>query len=107
MALHKAYRVSRLAQADIESIYAYTVKTWSGEQADIYYAMIIESFEGLVSGAKIGHTAAIDDYLALPIGSHSIFYRLDGNTVFIARVLHQVMDVERHLGPFSESGQKL
>ena len=99
MALHKAYRVSRLAQADIDVIYAYTVKTWSGAQADTYYAMIISAFEELASGTKIGHSAAIKGYSALRVGSHSIFYRVADETVFIARVLHQAMDVERHLNP--------
>ena len=97
MASPKAYRVSRLAEADIDAIYAYTVKNWSGAQADIYYAMIIDGFEGLVSGTKIGHAAAVDGYFTLRVGSHGIFYRLDDGTIFIARVLHQAMDVERHL----------
>jgi len=99
MPLLKTYRVSRLAEADIADIYAYTVKTWSVAQADIYYTMIISAFDGLVSGTKIGHAAAIDGYSALQIGSHSIFYRVADSTVYIARVLHQAMDVERHLNP--------
>jgi toxin ParE1/3/4 len=99
MALLKAYRVSRLAEADIDAIYAYTVKNWSGTQADTYYGEIIAAFDGLVSGSKIGHIAAVDSYLALRVGSHSVFYRIEEDTVFIARVLHQTMDVERHLNP--------
>ena len=99
MALRKAYRVSRLAEADIDAIYSYTVKNWSGSQADAYYATIIAAFEGLTSGAKIGHAAAIDGYFALRVGSHSVFYRVADDTVFVARVLHQAMDVESHLNP--------
>jgi toxin ParE1/3/4 len=99
MALLKAYRVSRLAEADIDAIYAYTVKTWSGTQADAYYDEIIAAFEGLVSGSKVGHIAAVDGYSALRVGSHSVFYHIEDETVFIARVLHQAMDVERHLKP--------
>ena len=99
MALPKAYRISRLAEADIDAIYAYTVKNWSGTQADIYYAMIIAAFDGLVSGTKIGHAAAVDGYCALRVGSHSIFYRVANDTVYVARVLHQAMDVESHLNP--------
>ena len=99
MALPKTYRVSRLAEADLDAIYGYTVKNWSAAQADTYYAMIIAAFEGLASGTKIGHVAAIESYLALRVGSHSVFYRIADDTVFIARVLHQAMDVERHLNP--------
>lgn len=93
----KTYRVSRLAEADIAEIYAYTVKTWSVAQADNYYATIFAAFEGLVTRAKIGHAAAIDGFSALRVGSHSIFYRVADNTVYVERVLHLAMDVERHL----------
>lgn len=99
MASLSAYRVSRLAEADIDAIYAYTAKNWSGAQADVYYAMIITAFDGLVSGTRMGHAAAIDGYMTLPVGSHSIYYRVHDDTVFIARVLHQAMDAERHLNP--------
>ena len=92
-----AYRVSRLAQADIEGIYDYTVKNWSISQADAYYTEIIAAFEGLVSGTKIGHSSAIEGYQAVSIGTHSIFYRIDNHTLLIVRVLHQAMDVAQHL----------
>lgn len=94
-----AYRVSRLAQADIERIYDHTVKNWSISQADAYFAEIIAAFEGLVSDTKIGHSSAIEGYQAVSIGTHSIFYRIDNHTVLIVLVLHQAMDVARHLDP--------
>jgi toxin ParE1/3/4 len=94
----EGYRVSRLAQADIERIYDYTVKNWSISQADAYYAEIVAAFKGLVSGTKIGHSSAIEGYQAVSIGTHSIFYRIDDRTLLIVCVLHQAMDVARHLG---------
>jgi hypothetical protein len=44
----------RVEKSDIERIYDYTVNSWSISQADAFYAEIIATFEGLVSGAKIG-----------------------------------------------------
>jgi toxin ParE1/3/4 len=95
----EGYRVSRLAQADIEGKYDYTIKNWSISQADAYYAEIIAACEGLVSGTSIGHSSAIEGYQAVSIGTRSIFYRIDDYTLLIVRVLHQAMDVARHFEP--------
>lgn len=94
-----AYRVSLLARADIEGIYDYTVMNWSINQADAYYGEIIAAFEQLVSGTKIGRSSAIEGYQVERIGTHSIFYRIEDRIVLIVRVLHQAMDVARHLEP--------
>jgi toxin ParE1/3/4 len=99
MALPKSYRVSRLARNDISAIYTYTVRTWPGEQANKYQALIMEAFNRLADGTKMGRTAAIEGYLSLRVGSHSIFYREVDSIILIDRVLHQAMDVERHLKP--------
>ncbi|HEX8124932.1 MAG TPA: type II toxin-antitoxin system RelE/ParE family toxin [Allosphingosinicella sp.] len=34
---------------------------------------------------------------SLPAGEHRIYYRFDGETVLVARVLHKAMDEGRHL----------
>lgn len=99
MALHKRYRVSRLAKSDISAIYSYTVQTWSGEQADKYQALIMEALKRLADGSRIGRAAAIEGYLSLRVGSHSILYREVDSIILIDRVLHQAMDVDRHLKP--------
>jgi toxin ParE1/3/4 len=36
-------------------------------------------------------------YLKRQAGSHVLFYRLDGQTVDVVRILHQRMDFGRHL----------
>jgi toxin ParE1/3/4 len=99
MALRKPYRISRLAKNDISAIYTYTMQTWSGEQANKYQALIMEALSRLAEGTKVGRAAAIEDYLSLRVGSHSILYREVDNIILIDRVLHQAMDVERHLSP--------
>ncbi len=99
MGLRKPYRVSRLAKTDITAIYRYTVRTWSGEQADTYQALIMAALKRLADGTGIGRAAAIEGYLSLRVGSHTIFYREVDGIIFIDRVLHQAMDVERHLNP--------
>ena len=51
----------------------------------------------LADGSRIGRAAAIEGYLSLRVGSHSILYREVDSIILIDRVLHQAMDVERHL----------
>lgn len=38
-----------------------------------------------------------EGYFKCPAGSHVIFYRLSGIHLDVIRILHQRMDVERHL----------
>jgi len=41
------YRIRTLAQADLESIWLYTVEQWGVEQADTYLNALIQRFEWL------------------------------------------------------------
>lgn len=92
------YRLSHQAEADLENIFAYTVRTWSIRQANRYLAQIEEALEALASGAKTGRPRPEigTDYLTQGVGSHFIVYRHAGETV-VARILHQSMDLTRHL----------
>jgi toxin ParE1/3/4 len=48
----KPYRLSPLAEADLEEIWFYTLKHWSLEQADIYHHSLVAAFAGLAAGTK-------------------------------------------------------
>ena len=94
----RAYRLSPLAEADLEEIWLYTFKRWSLEQADSYLASIVDAFEGLASGVKTGKSVEVrDGYFKYAVGSHVVFYRLTEDSIDIMRILHQRMDVGRHL----------
>lgn len=91
------YRLSPLAQADLEDIWSYTALRWSPMQAESYHATIIGAFEGLAAGRKQGRSADIRaGYLKYRVGSHVVFYRLSEAGIDIMRVLHERMDVSRH-----------
>ncbi len=88
-----SYKLSPLAQADLEEIWLYTFKEWSREQADTYYAGFVAAFEGLALGEKIGRPVdARDGYFKCAVGSHCVFYRQSASGLEIARILHQRMD---------------
>lgn len=98
MVARRQYRLSPLAEQDLADIWVYTFDKWSPEQADSYHAEIVDAFEGLLSGEKIGRTVDIrDSYLKYAVGSHMIYYRKTDNGIDIMRILHQRMDAARHL----------
>ncbi|WP_063835573.1 type II toxin-antitoxin system RelE/ParE family toxin [Rhizobium lusitanum] len=79
-------------------MWRYTVENRSAKQAEAYHAEIVEAFEGLASGLKIGRRIHIrEGYFKHAIGSHLIYYLLLDAEVAIIRVLHRRMDVSRHL----------
>lgn len=95
------YKISREAQIDIESIWLYTYETWSIEQADRYFNLIIDEIEFLASNPNSGKDFNYirKGYYRSKVKSHFIFYKinLNENEIEIIRILHQQMDVESRL----------
>ena len=94
----ESYRLSRLAEADLANIYAYTVKHWSVHQADSDIITIQTAINGLVEGVKHGRSRSElgTTYLSCNVGSHLIFYR-ETKHILVVRILHASMDLPRHL----------
>lgn len=98
MAESRGYRLYPLAQADLEDIWSYTATQWSAEQAESYHAGIIAAFEGLAAGGKQGRPSDVrEGYLKYAVGAHLVFYRCSKAGIDVVRILHQRMDVTRHL----------
>ncbi len=94
----RPYLLSPLAEADLEDIWLYSVKTWSREQAETYHAGIVAAFEGLASGAKIGRrTEFREGYFQYAVGSHLVFYRETESRLVVIRILHNRMDPAANL----------
>jgi toxin ParE1/3/4 len=97
-ASRKIYRLSPKAEADLEEIWLYTFNNWSLEQADRYHDSLVEAFENLANGNVSGRSVDVrDGYFKYLVGSHVIFYRFAESGLIVVRVLHQRMDVGRHL----------
>lgn len=96
--MSRKYVLSPMAEADLEGIWIYTAQEWSREQAEIYTNEIIDAFEDIAEGKKAGRPALVrEGYLKTLIGRHAIYYKIRGEVIAIIRILHQSMDVERHL----------
>lgn len=67
-------------------------------QAEAYHQEIVEVFEELASGLKVGRRADIrEGYLKYAVGSHVIYYLPRDAEIAVIRILHRRMDVSRHL----------
>jgi toxin ParE1/3/4 len=89
---------SPAAVADIGAIWDYTAETWGVGQADRYVDDIRSACVALANGEWAGRKVdVLDGYLKYPVGRHLIFFRQVGTGIVVIRVLHQSMDVERHL----------
>ncbi|MCC8393159.1 type II toxin-antitoxin system RelE/ParE family toxin [Paraburkholderia sp. MMS20-SJTR3] len=91
-------RLRPLAEADLEEIWLYTFENWSSEQADKYLRDLIVAMELLARGDRIGRVCNVrDGYCQYAVGSHIVFYRMTDAALEVSRILHQRMDVDRHL----------
>ena len=94
------YVLSRAARADLEQIWDYTCERWDDDQAEEYVREIQRAIERVVDNPTIGR--ACDEvrpgYRTHAVGSHTLYYRIvSGDVVNVVRILHQRMDVDRHL----------
>jgi len=98
MAPSRTYRLSPLAEVDMEDVWTYSAGQWSTVQAEVYTRDLLVAFSDLAAGRRIGAPITTrHGYLRLLVGSHAIFYRMTDTNVDIIRVLHQSMDVRRQL----------
>ena len=94
----RPYRLSPLAQTDLEDIWLYTFENWSLEQADRYQNDVMAAIAELAQGTRTGRPVGIrEGYFKYAAGSHFIFYRQSDSSLDVIRVLHQRMEAPAHL----------
>ena len=94
----KTYRLSPLAENDLEGIWLYTLGQWSLAQADSYHRDLVAVFEALAQGQRQGRPVDVrPGYLKHPCGAHVIYFRDQGDRLEIIRILHGRQDTDRHL----------
>ena len=95
------FKISKEALNDLEKIWLYTFETWSLEQADRYYNLLLDEMEYLTVNPKSGkdYSQVRKGYFCSRVKSHFIFYRINlkDNELEIIRVLHQQMEIESRL----------
>jgi toxin ParE1/3/4 len=92
---------TKKAKIDLEEIWEYTYETWSEKQADKYYNELIKKCQELKKDFEQGRDYSILflNLKGYKVSKHIIFYRIldKGKTIEIARILHEKMDLKKHL----------
>ncbi|WP_194774803.1 type II toxin-antitoxin system RelE/ParE family toxin [Pararhodonellum marinum] len=94
------FRISKEAIEDLDKIWLYTLKNWSLKQADRYYSQLIQEIEFVAAHYFIGKSLETirKDYRVVKVKSHLIFYRrAEDDVIEIVRILHERMEIKRHL----------
>jgi toxin ParE1/3/4 len=101
-------RIRPRAQQDLKAIWRYTFQRWGEARADLYLQQLDAGIRSLLDFPEIGeacdHIRA--GYRKLQVNRHLVFYLHSTARIQIVRVLHQSMDVGRHLG-IRKSRQRL
>ena len=94
------FHLSNEAVEDLDSIWLYTLETWSEDQADIYYHELVKSCQKIANRPTYldkEYHEIMPGLYGHHIYKHLIFYILVEDGVEIVRILHERMDFARHL----------
>ncbi|MEM8646468.1 MAG: type II toxin-antitoxin system RelE/ParE family toxin [Pseudomonadota bacterium] len=94
------YQYSELAAGDLEGIAEYTFLNFGEKQARAYRVSIDHAAATVANFPSLGRpyeTKSGTLYFKYNVGEHALFYRQVGSDILIIRVLHLVMDFDRHL----------
>jgi toxin ParE1/3/4 len=94
------FRLTNKAVEDLSKIWAYTLETWSENQADRYYESLIANCQEIANDPLIGKSyEGINALLfGVKVNRHIIFYRIiDESYVEITRILHERMDLKKRV----------
>lgn len=96
------YRLSKLADQDLADILRYTIQTWGIEQGATYLQLLTAARNHILNNPSLPGSKPREDLArncrAFRAAKHVIFYRVNRETLEIARILHESMDFSRHVG---------
>ena len=94
-------RFTNKAVADLTDIWNYTVDTWSEEQADRYYEMLLASSRKIAENPELfgqKYELIAEDLYGFKAQKHIIFYHIETDGVVeILRILHESMDLKNRI----------
>ena len=94
------FYLTNKAVEDLGEIWNYTVQTWSENQAEIYYSLLIDSCQELANKPNQGKSYEVveGNVLGFKTGQHVIFYRIvTEKEIEVVRILHGMMDIKNQL----------
>lgn len=96
----KTIQFTNAAKQDLKSIFTYTIRKWGVVQAKRYSDQLHSHIQ------KITHSSAFSkpvenigrDLQQSATGKHMIIFEQADDHILIVRILHEAMDVPRHIG---------
>lgn len=106
-------RLGAAAELDFANILKWTTENFGERQSRVYRSTIVQAIGELTHGAKAAGSRARDDIMpglrTLHVarqgrrGSHFLIYRITPKgTIEIVRILHDRMDLRRHIPSLSD-----
>lgn len=101
--------ITDAAQTDLSDIGRYTEREWGAAQRRRYLEAIRARLMELRENPGIGapRDEIIPGHRSVQSGRHVIFYRETPDSIVIIRVLHERMDLRRHLEPERAKGTRI
>ena len=93
------FHLTNKAVEDLDSIWLYTLETWSEDQADFYYRVLVKACQDIADRPTYldkEYDEIMPGLFGHHIYKHLIFYLLVDDGVEIIRILHERMDFGRH-----------
>ena len=93
------YFLTNKAVEDLSAIWVFTFENWSEKQADIYYQLLIESFNEISNKPTIGKSYfdVLENLRGLKVGRHIVFFKHVDKKIEIIRILHEQMDLKNRI----------
>jgi toxin ParE1/3/4 len=97
------YRLSALAERDLDEIWSYVAEDTSPAAADRLVDVIIDRFELLTAHPGMGRVRPEfgADVRSFVVENYVLYYRFEGDDVLVARILHGRRD---QIAAWSEQG---
>lgn len=94
------YTYSKLAAQDLDSIAEYTYLNFGEHQTRAYRVAIDQSASTVARFPAMGRSYTTKSGVSFQrynVGEHTLFFQKTEDGIFIVRVLHLMMDFDRHL----------
>jgi len=95
-----SYKYSKLAEHDLDGIATYTFLNFGERQARAYRVSIDQSASTIANFPSMGRPYTTQEgkiFQKYNVGEHALFFVPSEEGIFIVRVLHLMMDFDRHL----------
>lgn len=91
--------LSKRSIQDLEDILLYSFQKWGQQQMNIYQSALDTGLITINKNPLIGykHQNLPNNYRIFGINQHIVIYKIIDTTIFVIRVLHSRMDLEKNL----------